>query len=98
MYIRYQRSKDGRELTGGFYNNLNDILSLASLTVHIDRLLQDPKCGLAAHPLDFYSLGKAYDRASEPEMAAYAYEEALRRGLTGEHRLERLSAFSSLQE
>jgi hypothetical protein len=80
-YFMYQRTGDGRQLEGVFYHNLQDILSLATLTVHIDRVLSDPLCGLVTEGIDFFCLGRAFDRAGDPELAVICYEEGLRRGL-----------------
>jgi uncharacterized protein YprB with RNaseH-like and TPR domain len=98
LYFRYQRTRDGRDLTGVFYHNVHDILSLAALAIHIDRVLDDPSVDLVSDPIDLHSLGRAYDRAGEAERAAFAYEEALRRGLEGQHRVECLMSLGALQK
>lgn len=83
-YFRYQRSGNPAHLSGVFYHNLIDILSLATLTIHLDRVVSDPLGGLVDHPSDLFCIGKVHELAGDGEMAAYCYEEALRRDLSGE--------------
>lgn len=97
-YFTYQRTGDGRELEGVFYHNLQDILSLATLTVHIDRVLSDPLCGLVTEGIDFFCLGRAFDRAGDPELAVICYEEGLRRGLLVHQRGECLMSLAIVQK
>jgi uncharacterized protein YprB with RNaseH-like and TPR domain len=87
-YFRYQRSGDGSQLEGVFYHNLVDILSLASLALHIDRIVADPNCGLVEHGSDYFCIGKVYEVSGDGDMAVYCYEEALRRGVLPELRPE----------
>jgi uncharacterized protein YprB with RNaseH-like and TPR domain len=98
MYFRYIRTGDGRSLRGVFYHNLHDILSLATLTIHIGGVIRDPLGGMLEHALDFLSLGKAFDRAGEAELAASCYEEALRRGLHVDYRVACLAALGAVQK
>jgi uncharacterized protein len=81
LYFQYQTTGDGRPLQGVFYHNLQDILSLAGLTIHMHHVLVNPDCGLVRDAIDFASLGIAFERAGDPEPAMHCYEEALRRGL-----------------
>lgn len=97
-YFMYQRTGDGRQLEGVFYHNLQDILSLATLTVHIDRVLSDPLCGLVTEGIDFFCLGRAFDRAGDPELAVVCYEEGLRRGLLVHQRGECLMSLAIVQK
>jgi uncharacterized protein len=97
-YFRYQRSRDGSTLEGVFYHNLMDILSLATLTVHIDRIVADPMCGLIGHPTDFFGIGKTYELAGDGEMAVYCYDESLRRGLESEIRQDCLLRLGAIHK
>jgi uncharacterized protein YprB with RNaseH-like and TPR domain len=98
LYFKFQRTGDGRPLAGVFYHNLQDILSLAALAIHMDQVMSDPLGGSLDHALDFYSLGKVFDRAGEAELAAACYEEALRRQIDSEHRYTCLVALGAVQK
>jgi uncharacterized protein YprB with RNaseH-like and TPR domain len=97
-YFRYQRSGDSRELEGVFYHNLQDILSLAALLVHVDRVLADPVCGLITNGLDFLSLGKAYARGGDTDTALVCFDEALRRPMDALGRSDCLMRMATLQK
>lgn len=81
LYFQYLRSGNARPLRRVFYHNLQDILSLALLTVHVDAMLRDPWSGLVESPVDFYSLGRVYDRQSDVAMARKCIGHALEEGL-----------------
>jgi uncharacterized protein YprB with RNaseH-like and TPR domain len=97
-YFRYQRSGDSRELEGVFYHNLQDILSLAALLVHVDRVMANPVCGLITNGLDFLSLGKAYARGGYTDTALVCFDEALRRPMEAEDRSDCLMRMATLQK
>jgi uncharacterized protein len=97
-YFRFQRTGDSRELEGVFYHNLQDILSLATLMVHVDRVLADPVCGLITNGLDFLSLGKAYARGGETDTALVCFHEALRRPMETVDRSDCLMRMATLQK
>jgi uncharacterized protein len=97
-YFRYQRTGDAEPLEGVFYHNLQDILTLAILALHIDAVVANPSHGQIHEPIDFYSLGRAYDRAGETSPAASCYEEALALGLAAPHRCECLVRLATLQK
>jgi uncharacterized protein YprB with RNaseH-like and TPR domain len=97
-YFLYQRSGDGAGLTGVFYHNLLDILSLASLAVHLDMVLADPFGGLLTDGADFFSMGRIAERAENLELAAACFEEALRTGLGREMRGEVLLRLGTVQK
>jgi tetratricopeptide (TPR) repeat protein len=75
-----------------FYHNLHDILSLATLAVHIDRVLSDPFA--AAHSIDLYCAGRIFERAGDIDLASQCYEEALARGIQGTERQDSLVRLS----
>lgn len=78
VYFDYLRHGHVQPLRRVLYHNLHDILSLAALTIHMDRIMADPWCGLLRHPLDFYSMGKLCESAGETTRALRCYDEALR--------------------
>lgn len=96
MYFSYLRSGDGRDLQGVFYHNLHDILSLAALAIHIDRVFADPMGGLVTHGIDFLCLGKAFDKHGDAGNAILCLEEALKLPLTLEARHETLLRLSQV--
>lgn len=87
MYFRYLRTGDGAALNRVFYHNLCDILSLASLGIHLHSLVDDPFSGLVRHPQDFHALGGLLEKHGDAERAALCFEEVLRR--TGDMALRR---------
>jgi uncharacterized protein YprB with RNaseH-like and TPR domain len=98
LYFHFLRSGDGSRLGGVFYHNLHDILSLASLTVHMDRVLADPMSGLVTDGLDFFCLGKLYERSGDSLYACDCYQEALRRPLSTSDRRESLARLATCQK
>jgi uncharacterized protein YprB with RNaseH-like and TPR domain len=82
LYFRYVRSGDAAGLRGVFYHNLHDILSLATLVIHMNRVVTDPLCGLVTEGIDLLCLGRIHERFGDASGAALCYEEALRLGLT----------------
>lgn len=97
-YFRYQRNGDSRELEGVFYHNLQDILTLAALTVQVDRILADPLCGLITDGLDYLSLGRAFARGGDTDTALLCFERALTRPLAAEDRADALIRLATLQK
>ena len=98
LYFQYVSTRDGRPLQRVFYHNLHDVLSLATLTVHIERILADPGCGLVEDGVDYLSLGKAYDAAGRSDQAVLCYEEALLRQLEKRDREECLIKLGGIQK
>lgn len=97
-YFAYLRAGDARGLEGVFYHNLQDILSLAALTVRIDRLLIDPFGGLVEHGLDFVSVARVFERAGQYEHAIPCYEESLRHQLDAANRHEALMRLAGIHK
>jgi uncharacterized protein YprB with RNaseH-like and TPR domain len=81
LYFQYLRTGNAKPLRRVFYHNLHDILSLAMLAAYADKILQDPWCGLVAHPLDYFSLGKLYAGMGEIDQGVTCLEHALQGGL-----------------
>lgn len=97
-YFRYLRTRRGAELTGVFYHNLQDVLSLATLAVHIDRIMAAPFSGLIQHGIDFVSLGRWFERSGDAEYAGACYLEALERDLSRDQRRDCLIGLAGLQK
>jgi uncharacterized protein YprB with RNaseH-like and TPR domain len=98
LYFRYVHSGDARYLRGVFYHNLHDVLSLAALTVHIDKVLDNPFGGLVHHPVDFLCLGKLFDREGATDLAVACLEEAVAQNISGEERTECLERMAMIHK
>lgn len=98
LYFQYQSSGDRGLLERVFYHNLQDVLSLATLTVHIDTLIASPHSGMVQDGVDYLCLAKAFELAGEIELALDCYEEALRRLAAGPDRVECLIALAAMQK
>jgi len=83
LYFRYLRTGDARPLQRVFYHNLQDIWSLAMLSLHVHEVLADPWAGAVEHAVDFVSLSRIYDLLHEPETAIRCLNHALAVGLPG---------------
>lgn len=96
LYFEYLRRGDGTALAGVFYHNLHDILSLASLAVHVQRIVQDPASGFVQDPVDCLSLGKIFERSGDLSRAAACFEEAVARGIPAAWRQECLFSLAGV--
>lgn len=96
LYFDYLRRGEGTRLAGVFYHNLQDILSLASLTLHVQGILQDPAVDSLRHPIDWLSLARVFDRAGDLDQAASCFEEAMARGLSVERHQECLYSLAGV--
>ena len=90
LYFDYIRSRDGGILKSVFTHNRWDIITLVALAAVAGRIYQSPKESLN-HPLDLLSLGKAFERMTRMEEAAFCFREALNYSLGSEEREEALS-------
>jgi tetratricopeptide (TPR) repeat protein len=72
-FFQFLRDGDAGPIIEVFEHNFWDILSLATLTVELDRLMKDPES-----PLDRYHAGRLCMEAGELERAAALLEEAAR--------------------
>lgn len=85
IYFQYVRERDARPLRPVFAHNEQDVLSLLALTVRVARHFDEP-VHQAEHPLDLYSLGRAFETAQDWEDSVLCYEQALARGLPSQQR------------
>lgn len=97
-YFTYLRTADAHGLEGVFYHNLQDILSLAALTIRIDRLLLDPLGEIREDGLDYLSVARIFDREGQHDSAILCYEESLRRPLDATSRHEALVRLAGVQK
>jgi uncharacterized protein YprB with RNaseH-like and TPR domain len=96
LYFQYLRTGDGRELKRVFYHNAIDILSLATLAIHVSRVLADPLGALNQHGVDVLCIGKLFERSGDWDTACSCFEEALRRELLADERAEALMRLATL--
>lgn len=96
LYFRYVHTGDARHLGGIFYHNLVDILSLAGLAIHLDRVLEDPLGPWVRESLDLLCLARSCDREGRTEVAVACLEEALRRGVPQEVEGEAIESLAAI--
>lgn len=80
IYFDYLRSGDARPLSGIFYHNAIDILSLAALFGRIGEMLNDPLKNASAYGLDLAAIARLYEEIGMLEEAAGLYEYSLNLG------------------
>ena len=79
LYFDYLHTGDARPLSGVFYHNEMDVVSLAALLNHMASLLADPLSGSVEFGLDLIAIGKLYADLGELELAAEIYQHGLAR-------------------
>jgi hypothetical protein len=84
MYFEYLRTRDARPLSGVFYHNAIDILSLAGLFSHMAFLLNEPHSSAINHPEDIVALGRFFESMGDPNQAEGLYKKALEEKLPNE--------------
>lgn len=80
MYFDYLRSGDARPLSGIFYHNARDILSLVTLYGYIAGLLYDPVHQDEVYGLDLAAIARLYEELGWIDKAADLYERSLDAG------------------
>lgn len=96
MYFDYLRSGDARPLSGIFYHNGMDILSLAALFVFVNDLLVDPLHLQSIDSLDLLSIARTHEDLGNIDLAVGLYERAISQGLPLPFFLETLHRFAQL--
>ncbi len=76
LYFQYLRTGEAAPLTGVFYHNQQDILSMVTLANHLCRLLEDPE-ETSRHPLELAGLARWHETHGDVERAIALYREAL---------------------
>jgi len=87
LYFDYLRTGDAQPMKRVFYHNVQDILSLVTLTARLCAALADPlneESGLSGS--DFHSLGRWYEGLNMPYRAEEAYRTALAHPLSADVR------------
>jgi uncharacterized protein YprB with RNaseH-like and TPR domain len=92
-YFDFLQQRPTPELPHIFTHNLDDVVSLAALTIHAcDRIAAEPP--LLDEPLDIFSLARVYENASDWVKAKDLYEKALAGGLPEATRMKALESLS----
>ncbi len=80
IYFDYLHSGDDRPLSGIFYHNAIDILSLTALFEQIGEMLKDPLHKANRYGLDMAAIARLYEEMGMLEEAANLYEQSLHLG------------------
>ena len=96
LYFEYLRSGDASPLSGVFYHNALDVVSLAALMGHTSRMLDDPLGHLDQPGLDLVSLGRLYEDMGDLDRAIQLYEAGLERGLPEDFYWKTVARFAEL--
>lgn len=76
LYREYLETGDPREMARVFYHNEIDVLSLASLLVHVSHMVDRP-AEMELAPAEWVGVGRVYDRAGCETEAVAAWQSAL---------------------
>ena len=92
LFFRFLRTGKAEHLDHVFHHNRHDILSLAALTICASDLLDESY--VPEDPLDDLSLGRLFERSSQPERSMMHYSRAVEAGLSGAARRRALIALA----
>jgi uncharacterized protein YprB with RNaseH-like and TPR domain len=95
IYEDYINTGDARPLTGVFYHNVIDILSLAGVFVYVSDLLNDP----SAHntiELDQVAIGNIFEDMGSIESAKEIYQQCLDRDLPEQILIQTINRFAAI--
>ena len=92
LFFRFLRTGNAEHLDRVFHHNRHDILSLAALTICASDLLDESY--VPEDPLDDLSLGRLFERSSQPERSMMHYSRAVEAGLSGAARRRALIALA----
>lgn len=93
LYFDYLRNGDARPMAGVFYHNVQDILSLVTLSVRLCHALENP-LDAGIDPMEKLGLARMYEDAGLIDESAQVYQAALGGALAPAHEwaaLRRLS-------
>lgn len=98
MYFDYLRSGDANPISGVFYHNANDILSLAALFQHTANLLDHPLSMEIPDGLDVIALARLFEDLGDLETSVSLYEQGLSQGLPEEFFWRTVERFAAMQK
>jgi len=96
MYFEYLRSGDARQMSGVFYHNGMDILSLAALFNFINELLANPFASQNIDSLDLMAIARMHEDQGNIDHAMRLYERAISQGLPRPFFIQTLQRFAQL--
>jgi len=96
MYFEYLKTQDARPMSGIFYHNAIDILSLAGLFSHMAILLHNPHSDDIKNREDVVALARFFESMDDIPQAEALYERALKADLDDELYWDTLERFSFL--
>lgn len=97
IYQDYLHTSDARLLSGVFYHNAIDILSLAGIFVHISSILNDPTAN-TTQEIDRVAIGNIFEDMGSIESAKELYALCLGRELPDELFAKTIHRFASLHK
>lgn len=77
MYMDYLQTGDARPMTGIFYHNQVDVLSMASLLERMALMLESPREGPAEHHAELYAIGRLYADLGFAEEAIQVFRDTM---------------------
>lgn len=84
IYQDYLATGDAAPLKGVFYHNENDIVSLAALFSHINKMVSDKSILDSANILDIISIGSIYQKSGNFSLSEDFYKLGLDKGIPSE--------------
>ena len=87
LYFDFLRSGDAQPLSGVFYHNAMDVISLAALLNHSANLLSDPLMFASEHGIDLLSLARLFEDLGDLSMATRLYMHGLEHADVIENRI-----------
>jgi uncharacterized protein YprB with RNaseH-like and TPR domain len=96
MYFEFLKTQDARPMSGIFYHNAIDILSLAGLFSHMSFLLDDPRLEKVSHGEDVVAMARFFEAMSDIPQAESLYHQALATDLPDELHWDTLQRLSFL--
>jgi len=96
MYFEYLKTQDARPMSGIFYHNAIDILSLAGLFSHMAFLLDDPHLDKMNYGEDVVAMARFFEAMHDVSQAETLYRQALDTDLPDELYWDTLQRFSFL--
>jgi uncharacterized protein YprB with RNaseH-like and TPR domain len=96
MYFDYLRSGDARPMSGIFYHNGMDILSLAALFIFVNDLLVDPLSAQRIDSHDLVAIARMHEDHGNIDQAVSLYERAIEQGLPRPFFAQTLQRFAQL--
>jgi len=96
MYFEYLKTQDARPMSGIFYHNAIDILSLVGLFSHMAILLHNPHSEEIKYSEDVVALARFFESMDDIPQAEALYQRALRADLVDELYWDTLERFSFL--